>query len=72
MERSSVASGSSRSAIAVLAGLSAVVGGAAFWWWREQAPLARRYRRAKERGSSEDGSRDRGPNPESEPGTDPV
>ncbi|WP_137285644.1 hypothetical protein [Halorussus salinisoli] len=54
----------------VVALLFAAVGGLAFWAWRKRAPLARSYRRSK-RDTSED--RDaRGPNPERNPGTDPV
>ncbi|RBI61772.1 hypothetical protein DMJ13_13860 [halophilic archaeon] len=49
--------------------LVVAVGGAAFRAWRERAPLARSYRRAEQRSDEE---RDGGPNPEREPGTDPV
>ena len=56
-------------ALAVATLLAAAVGGAAFLWWREQAPLARSYRRAERRSGEERGD---GPNPEREPGTDPV
>ncbi|WP_227356373.1 hypothetical protein [Haladaptatus salinisoli] len=50
--------------------LLAAVGAAAFWAWRERAPIARSYRRAKRRSREERDAR--GPNPEREPGTDPV
>lgn len=56
--------------IGVAALLVAVVGGVAFWEWRKRAPLAQLYRRAKRRRGEE--RADQRPNPEREPGTDPV
>ncbi len=48
--------------------LLAAVGGVLFWQWRRRAPLARWYRRRKRKADAE---RD-GPNPQREPGTDPL
>jgi hypothetical protein len=49
--------------------LLAVAGAALFWAWRENAPLARYYRRRM--GSWDDRTPSR-PNPEADSGTNPV
>ncbi|MFC4552049.1 MULTISPECIES: hypothetical protein [Halorussus] len=69
MDQLSVSSNRVRT-LAGAAALLAAAGGAAFWAWRKQAPLTRTYRRATRRrsGESDDGE----PNPEREPGTDPI
>lgn len=50
--------------------LLAAVGGIAFWAWRKNAPLARWYLHEDRRGGGTDD--DGGPNPQREPGTDPI
>ncbi|UPV76781.1 hypothetical protein M0R89_21560 (plasmid) [Halorussus limi] len=61
---------SNRRRVLLAAAAVGTLGGAAFWSWRERAPLARSYRRWKRSSQSD---RDRqGPNPERNPGTDPV
>ncbi|MFC6769858.1 hypothetical protein [Natrinema soli] len=66
-DRSADSNGVSKRIVAV--GLLAALGGAGFLAWRRTAPLTRRYRQLKRRTDEHDR---REPNPQREPGTDPL
>ncbi|QLK25090.1 hypothetical protein HYG81_13380 [Natrinema zhouii] len=57
------------STLLVAVGLLAALGGIGFLVWRWTAPLTRRYRQLKRRTDERDR---REPNPQREPGTDPL